>query len=120
MQVYRIKTLSEIILELKLLPVGAYVQGINSSFIHSDRGYYERNAVEPGAGTRIQAHALADSLERQIGCTMRGWKGGEYTISGAQPVAFAIEGDTGPYIAGFALVDGSPHVYGPVLVENLW
>lgn len=120
MQVYRIKTLSELILELKRLPAGTFVRGFNSSYLHSDRGYYERAALEPRLGKDIPVHAFATSLEAQIGNIMQGWKGGRYTISGAKPVAFAEEGNIGPYIAGFALADGTPHVYGPVLIEEQW
>lgn len=119
MKVYKVKTLSELILELKLLPAGAFVRGIEApAFIHSDRGYYERNALVPTSDATQRAHSLASFLEEQIGETMYGWKGGEYVISGAKPVAFAAEGDTGPYIAGFALLGDVPNLYGPVLIYS--
>lgn len=121
MKVYKIKTLSELILELKMLPVGSYVRGIESPLLHSDRGYYNRAALEPSAtAPDMRAATFAQVLEEQIGATMRGWKGGEYAISGAKPVAFAAEGDTGPYIAGFALVGQEVNIYAPVLIEDRW
>lgn len=119
MKSYEIKSLDELIEELRALPEGVNVRGIQSGVIHSDRGYYERNAVVPDENSVIPASVLADQLESEIGGPMEGWKGGDYTISGRMPVAYADYGDTGPYIGGFQA--DSPGVYSPYLIdETFW
>lgn len=114
---YRIKSLAELIDELRALPEGAQIQGIESGEVHSDRGYYERGAVTPSAPNLISAATLASQLEQSVGKPMHGWKGGEYFVSGQLPVAYAPEGHTGPYIGGFS---SESNAYEPVLIEEGW
>lgn len=119
MNTYSIKSLDDLIAELRSLPEGSQVRGIQSGVIHSDRGYYERNAVVPDENAVFPAAELADYLEAEIGGPMEGWKGGDYTISGRMPVAYAKYGDTGPYIAGFE--QESPGNYSPFgIYEGFW
>lgn len=103
MKVYRALDLGEVVEELRALPMGAVVRGIEDGWLHGDRGWYARSALDPDpAGTaELDAHGLADRLEMQYGDGIPGWKGGEYYVSSQLPVAVAFAGDTGPYIAGF-------------------
>lgn len=113
---YGVKSLDDLISELRALPEGSKVRGIQSGIIHSDRGYYERNAVVPDTGAVFPADLLADQLDSEIGGPMEGWKGGDYTISGRMPVAYADYGHTGPYIGGFE--EQSPGNYSPYLIDE--
>lgn len=102
---YRALELGEVISALRALPEGATVRGLDDGRLHGDRGYYVRSALDPASSDDVEldAHGLADRLEEQGGKHIPGWKGGEYYVSMALPVAVAFEGDTGPYVAGFAL-----------------
>ena len=116
MNIYRTLSLDEIIDELRGLPEGAIIRGIEVGVLHSDRGYYERGALSPSDTMQWDASTLADQLEGEKGKTIHGWKGGEYVVQGYLPVAVADYGDTGPYIAGFTpRSDGS---YEPVGVYD--
>lgn len=115
---YSLLDLGEVIKALRELPEGSRVKGIESGVIHSDRGYYDRNAVTPSRETTWEPRILADQLASCIGGVMYGWKGGEYPIRSDKPVAYADDGDTGPYLAGFSEIE--PGLYRPVTIDTGW
>lgn len=115
---YETLTLGQLIAALKALPEDAVVLGLGTE-IHSYRGYYERNAIEPDLPNH-EARYLADQYQRQIGQPIYGYKGGEWRISDSENVYLASYGDTGPNICGL-VPSGEPHVWEPLLVEvNEW
>lgn len=117
LRTYKTRSLREVINELRLLADGAKVEGFESSVIHSDRGWYDRNALTPGTKL-FEAKKFADELEEQIGDVMHGWKGGDYPVREDMPIAYANHGDTGPYIAGFVLSDFDGPTYDVITVDG--
>lgn len=124
MRIYQGLKLHEVIEALRALPEGATVRGLQSGFLHGDRGFYVRSALDPAGNDVVElgARSLADHLEAQVGDSMPGWKGGSYYVSLDQPVAVAEEGSTGPYIAGFALAADAlrKHPVYDVIVVTDW
>lgn len=118
MTTYRVLTLRDLIDKLRALPQGAMVNGMGWQ-IDSYRGYYERNAVEPGEfAVPPFATELASSYENQIGKPIEGYKGGDYTVSDDELVYLAGDGDTGPAIIGFENV--YLNTWRPVLLAESW
>ncbi len=78
MKTYNQMTLGELIEALDRLG-DAKVRGLGED-IHSDRGFYERNAVDPD-GSEIVARDLAHKYRSQIGKPIYGWKGGDYYVN---------------------------------------
>ena len=114
MKKYTKMTLGDLITALRELPEGAKVRGFGPS-IHSYRGYYERNALEPET-FEMDAERTADILSAQEGTLIHGWKGGEYYVSLTEGIYLADLGDVGPIFAGLeATEDG---VYEPILLDD--
>lgn len=90
--------------------------------IFSYRGYYERMDLAPSfesgdwEGTYL-ASDLVKAYESQLGGTMTGYKGGDFTIREDEAVYCAGYGNTGPAIVGLVERDG---VVMPVLCECEW
>lgn len=113
--VYSKLTLGELILQLRELPAGSKVKGFEP-LIFSYRSYYDRAAVEPNDANVSGSVDLADSLQKQVGKLMEGWKGGDFNVSADKGIYLASWGDTGPCFAG--LFEESPGVYVPVVVHE--
>lgn len=101
-------TLAQLITSLKQLG-DAPVTGLGDE-ISSYRGYYERNAVT--AGYDRPASELVAAYESQIGKPIRGYKGGDFTVSENEYVYVSGYGECGPAIVGIFL--GSDGKYHPV------
>ena len=112
MNAYEQMTLGDLIEALNALG-DAKVRGLGGD-IHSDRGFYERNAVAPTM-TEHAARDLAATYQKQVGKEIHGWKGGEYYVKERENVYVAEYGDTGPAVCG--LIPGADGVYEPLLVR---
>ena len=90
----------------------AKVTGLDFS-IHSDRGFYSRNAVAP-TDQVFEATELARLYRDQEGKIMTGWKGGEFPVKLDEYIYVAEYGSMGPAVCGlFERYDGT---YVPLLV----
>lgn len=113
LKTYRRLTLGELITELRQLG-DATVEGLDGA-VDSYRGYYERNATQPG-DWQESAAVLATEYRNQIGKPITGYKGGNHTVSADELVYYAGYGDSGPNIIG--LEADETGVYRPVLLEQ--
>ena len=107
-------TLNQLIRQLNALPAGTLVTGIDSQ-INSWRGSYDEHAVTPSS-TVIGARVLAKRYLRQVGKTVRGWKGGEFPVRLDKPVHLASHGDIGVPITG--LEQGADGIWTPTVGER--
>ena len=110
--VYRIFSLDVLIQTLESLSESdpeAVVVGL-TGMVESYRGYYDRPATPPSTEEHL-ASRLAEQYSRQVGGTMHGYKGGEYSVQGDVPVYYAEWGSTGPNIIGLQkFEDGKYHL----------
>lgn len=115
------------VIEYKPLTVGeliALLEGLGDDFvIHglwpyatSYRGYYKHVAIdtEPVAVCWTTAGGLRAELDKKLGTTMNGWKGGEYPFTEGCYVFVAQPGRIGPFLVGFT-AEGEP-----ITVEDVY
>ena len=75
---------------------------------HSYRGHYEELAVEPK--DNVPVSEMISCLERAVGETYTGYKGGEFTMIGSEDVYLAFEGCCGDRIIGYKVTDNGYHL----------
>ena len=97
-------TLDQLITALEAAPPDLRVPlGFTSP--HSYRGYYTDLAFEPEEDTSVWQ--MLDCAKSALGQTFRGYKGGEYTMSGYTDVWLAFYGSSGetigPVLLGYML-----------------
>ena len=83
--------------------------------VHSYRGYCKHAALGWYGGdygsNHISAAELADSLEKQLGDDIKGWKGGDYVVQRSMPLWCSNQGN-----ADRCAVVGISR-YGRILIE---
>lgn len=79
--------------------------------VDSYRGYYDQLAIDVGEDSYMTVKDLLELLEKAIGKTFTGYKGGSYTMSEDTPVWLASYGEsTGSKTTGIRKTDYG-HVY---------
>lgn len=113
LKTFRRLTLGDLITELRQLG-DATVEGLDG-VVDSYRDYYERNATEP-CDYQESAAVLARQYREQVGKSIIGYSGGDYTVDASELIYYAAYGRSGPNIIGLEPTETG--VYRPVLLEQ--
>jgi len=97
MATYSHMTVGDLITFLREQDPHATIRGLSDDAM-SYRGYYEHVGIEPGETT---VEALLTELERKVGTTMHGYKGGDFPFEDRCLVFVAYYGSTGDKLIGF-------------------